>query len=83
VLIVTAAPTRCWNTTPSANVMLGARRVWKVYCDAPSPLGFDFWSVFPDGPAGESPSLLRLSPFRLRLNDVETLNGRKESLAWP
>jgi hypothetical protein len=59
------------------------QRVWELYRDAPSPLGFDFWSVFPAGPAGESPALLRLSPYRLRLNDVETLSGRREPLAWP
>ena len=59
------------------------QRVWELYRDAPAPLGYDFWSVFPDGPAGESPSLLRLTPYRLRLADVETLSGRKEVSAWP
>ncbi|MFG1812864.1 hypothetical protein ACGFIF_03775 [Kribbella sp. NPDC049174] len=72
------------------------QRVWELYRDAPAPLGYDFWSVFPDGPAPprdpraggaasnrESPSLLRLTPYRLRLSDVETLSGRKEPLAWP
>jgi hypothetical protein len=59
------------------------QRVWELYRDAPSPLGYNFWSVFPDGPAGESPALLRLAPYRLRLSDVETLSGRKEPLAWP
>jgi hypothetical protein len=59
------------------------QRVWELYRDAPAPLGYNFWSVFPDGPAGESPSLLRLTPYRLRLSDVETLSGRKEPLAWP
>ena len=59
------------------------QRVWELYRDAPAPLGYDFWSVFPEGPAGESPSLLRLSPYRLRLADVETLSGRKQPLAWP
>jgi hypothetical protein len=58
-------------------------RVWELYRDAPAPLGFDFWSVFPDGPAGESPSLLRLTPYRLRPTDVETLSGRKVPLVWP
>jgi hypothetical protein len=37
------------------------QRVWELYRDAPAPLGYDFWSVFPDGPAGESPALLRLA----------------------
>jgi hypothetical protein len=59
------------------------QRVWELYRDAPAPLGYDFWSVFPDGPSGESPSLLRLTPYRLRLADVETLSGRKVALAWP
>ena len=59
------------------------QRVWELYRDAPAPLGYDFWSVFPDGPAGESPALLRLTPYRLRLNDIETLSGRKDPLAWP
>ena len=59
------------------------QRVWELYRDAPAPLGYDFWSVFPDGPAGESPSLLRLTPYRLRLADVETLSGRKAVPAWP
>ena len=59
------------------------QRVWELYRDAPAPLGYDFWSVFPVGPAGESPSLLRLTPYRLRLTDVETLSGRKQPLAWP
>jgi hypothetical protein len=59
------------------------QRVWELYRDAPPPLGYDFWSVFPDGPAGESPSLLQLAPYRLRLSDVETLSGRKVPLVWP
>jgi hypothetical protein len=59
------------------------QRVWELYRDAPAPLGYDFWSVFPAGPAGDSPSLLRLAPYRLRLTDVETLSGRKQPLAWP
>ncbi|WP_328998850.1 pyridoxamine 5'-phosphate oxidase family protein [Kribbella sp. NBC_00709] len=99
------------------------QRVWELYRDAPPPLGYNFWSVFPDGPAPcrgasrpglrsagseatgatregresqphdhraggaasdrASPSLLRLTPYRLRLNDVGTLSGRKEPLAWP
>jgi len=77
------------------------QRVWELFRDAPGPLGYDFWSVFPDGPVPgresqprdrrvggaastrESPSLLRLTPYRLRLTDVETLSGRKEPLAWP
>ena len=59
------------------------QRVWELYRDAPAPLGYDFWSVFPDGPAGDSPSLLRLTPYRLRLADVETLSGRKAVPAWP
>ncbi|TCC38051.1 hypothetical protein [Kribbella speibonae] len=58
------------------------QRVWGLYRDAPAPLGYDFWSVFPDGPAGESPSLLRLTPYRLRLADVETLSGRKVPSVW-
>jgi len=58
-------------------------RVWELYRDAPAPLGYDFWSVFPDGPAGESLSLLWLRPYRLRLSDVETLSGRKKPLVWP
>src|SRR5262245_48465030 len=41
------------------------QRVWELYRDAPEPLGYDFWSVFPDGPSGESPSLLRITPYRL------------------
>jgi hypothetical protein len=59
------------------------QRVWELYRDAPPPLGYDFWSVFPDGPAGESPSLLQLAPYRLRLSDVESLSGRKVPLVWP
>lgn len=59
------------------------QRVWELYRDAPPPLGYDFWSVFPEGPAGEAPALLRLTPYRLRLSDVETLGGRKAALAWP
>lgn len=59
------------------------QRVWELYRDAPPPLGYDFWSVFPDGPSGESPSLLRLTPYRLRLADVETLSGRKAVSVWP
>lgn len=59
------------------------QRVWELYRDAPAPLGYDFWTVFPAGPAGESPSLLRLAPYRLRLADVETLSGRKEPRVWP
>ncbi|MFI7060763.1 hypothetical protein ACIBL3_07270 [Kribbella sp. NPDC050124] len=59
------------------------QRVWELYRAAPAPLGYDFWSVFPDGPAGDAPSLLRLAPYRLRLSDIETLSGRKEPLVWP
>jgi len=63
--------------------MATRQRVWELYRDAPAPLGYDFWSVFPAGPAGETPSLLRLTPYRLRLTDVETLSGRKQPLVWP
>jgi hypothetical protein len=70
--------------------MATRQRVWELYRDAPAPLGYDFWSVFPAGPraggaefSSESPSLLRLTPYRLRLTDVETLSGRKQPLAWP
>lgn len=42
------------------------QRVWELYRDAPAPLGFDFWGVFPDGPAAGTPSLLRLTPYRLK-----------------
>ncbi|NIK60450.1 pyridoxamine 5'-phosphate oxidase family protein [Kribbella shirazensis] len=99
------------------------QRVWELYRDAPPPLGYDFWSVFPAGPAPvmgppgldrgargaqrperrgkagssspmtrrdgvaalntESPSLLRLTPYRLRLTDVETLSGHKVPAVWP
>ncbi|HWD82004.1 MAG TPA: pyridoxamine 5'-phosphate oxidase family protein [Kribbella sp.] len=59
------------------------QRVWELYRDAPPPLGYDFWAVFPDGPAGESPALLQLTPYRLRLTDVDTLSGRKPPSVWP
>jgi hypothetical protein len=59
------------------------RRVWELYRETPEPLGFDFWSVFPDGPAGEMVSLLRLTPYRLRVTDVGTLSGQKAPLTWP
>lgn len=59
------------------------QRVWELYRDAPPPLGYDFWSVFPAGPLGKSPALLRLTPYRLRLADVETLSGRKDPAVWP
>jgi general stress protein 26 len=59
------------------------QRVWELYRAAAQPLGFDFWSVFPDGPAGETVSLLRLTPYRLRITDVDTLSGRKAPLTWP
>lgn len=49
----------------------------------PAPLGYDFWSVFPGGPAADFPALLRLTPYRLRLSDVETLSGRKPVASWP
>jgi general stress protein 26 len=42
------------------------QRVWELYRAAPAPLGFDFWSVFPAGPAAGTPSLLRLTPYRLK-----------------
>ncbi|ADB32983.1 hypothetical protein Kfla_3931 [Kribbella flavida DSM 17836] len=57
-------------------------RVWELYRDAPAPLGFDFWSAFPDGPAAQTPSLLRLTPYRLRVTDLDTLSGRKPALTW-
>ncbi|MEV8372209.1 pyridoxamine 5'-phosphate oxidase family protein [Kribbella sp. NPDC056861] len=59
------------------------QRVWELYREAPAPLGFDFWSVFPDGPGGETVSLLRLTPYRLRITDVATLSGQKAPLTWP
>lgn len=59
------------------------QRVWELYRAAPEPLGFDFWSVFPDGPAGDTVALLRLTPYRLRITDVDTLSGRKAPLSWP
>jgi hypothetical protein len=59
------------------------QRVWELYREAPEPLGFDFWSVFPDGPAGEKVSVLRLAPYRLRVTDLGTLSGQKAPLTWP
>lgn len=58
------------------------QRVWELYKAAPEPLGYDFWSAFPDGPAGAGVSLLRLQPYRLRITDIETLSGRKPPLTW-
>jgi hypothetical protein len=59
------------------------QRVWELYREAPEPLGFDFWTVFEDGPPSEIVSLLRLTPYRLRITDVATLSGRKAPLSWP
>ncbi len=49
----------------------------------PPPLGYDFLGAFPDGPAGETVSLLRLMPYRLRVTDVGTLSRQKAPLTWP
>lgn len=59
------------------------QRVWELFRAAPEPLGFDFWSVFADGPAGETVSVLRLAPYRLRVTDLGTLSGQKAPLTWP
>jgi hypothetical protein len=59
------------------------QRVWELYREAPEPLGFDFWKVFTDGPPSEIVSLLRLTPYRLRITDVATLSGQKAPLSWP
>jgi hypothetical protein len=53
------------------------QRIWELYRDAPAPLGYDFWSVFPAGPAADVPALLRLTPYRLRVTGIETLLGKK------
>jgi hypothetical protein len=59
------------------------QRVWELYREAPEPLGFDFWSTFPDGPPSEIVSLLRLRPYRLRITGLATLSGQKAPLSWP
>jgi hypothetical protein len=45
--------------------------------------GFDLWTVLEDGPSSEIVSLLRLTPYRLRITDVATLSGQKAPLSWP
>ncbi len=57
-------------------------RIWELFRDAPEPLGFDFWSAFPDGPGGQSTSLLRLDPYRLRVSGMEALLGKAPHLSW-
>ncbi|MFF7203598.1 pyridoxamine 5'-phosphate oxidase family protein [Streptomyces sp. NPDC008141] len=57
-------------------------RIWERFRDTPPPLGFDFWSSFPDGPAGGTTSLLRLGPYRVRVSTVDALLGRTPHLNW-
>jgi hypothetical protein len=35
------------------------------------------------GAPGDVPAFLQLTPYRLRLTDVETLSGRKATAVWP
>ncbi|MFC0624300.1 pyridoxamine 5'-phosphate oxidase family protein [Kribbella deserti] len=57
-------------------------RIWAAYRDAPAPLGYDFWSVFPAGPDSDEVGLLRLAPYRLRITGIETLTGQRPPTSW-
>jgi hypothetical protein len=56
--------------------------VWRLFASAPEPLGYDFRTVWPDGPACTEAALLCLRPWRLHVADVETLAQRNPPLAW-
>ena len=57
-------------------------RAWRLFQDAPEPLGHDPYSIWPDGPADPDAGVLRLTPWRLRVATMETLLGRAPVLRW-
>jgi hypothetical protein len=55
---------------------------WRLFRDAPPPLGHDPEEIFPDGPGAPASALLRLSPWRLHVAAVETASAGEPPLAW-
>jgi hypothetical protein len=55
-------------------------RVWRLFADAPPPLGWDPHTAWPGGPVDMT--LLRLTPWRLHVADLETLKKRTPPLTW-
>jgi hypothetical protein len=43
------------------------RRAWEAFGSAPPPLGYDPATIFPEGPASEALTVLRLRPHRVRV----------------
>jgi hypothetical protein len=55
---------------------------WELFRAAPEPLGHDPYAIWPQGPAAPDAGVLRLTPWRLRVADLDTLFGRAPVLRW-
>jgi hypothetical protein len=55
-------------------------RIWRLFAEAPPPLGWDPHTAWPGGP--EEMTLLRLDPWRLHVADLATLTERRPPLVW-
>jgi hypothetical protein len=60
-----------------------AEQVWQLFKAAPEPLGYDYWSVFPDGPGSGQSRVIRLTPYRIRITGIATLSGQTAPILWP
>jgi hypothetical protein len=55
---------------------------WRLFRDAPPPLGHDPAQIFPDGPGSPDSAVLRLSPWRRDVAAAETASAGEPPLAW-
>ena len=57
-------------------------RVWRLFGDAPAPMGYDLGLFWPAGPSDPSYGLLELSPWRIELSSLAGLIAGRPSLVW-
>jgi hypothetical protein len=58
------------------------RRIWDLFLNAPSPLGYDFTNAYPSGPTDPECVLLHLEPWRLLVNDAAGIAAGQRSAVW-
>ena len=69
-----------WEQDPAVK-----ERVWRLFADAPEPLGYDPGGIgVPgwDGPSSPAFSVLRLDPWRVRVLTGEQLATGKKAAVW-
>jgi len=58
------------------------RRAWSAFASAPTPVGYDPATVFPDGPDGPDFAVLHLRPYRLQAGRGEALARGERPRLW-